>query len=50
MTGTIRTWKKFAKADKAEVLCENRTVPVDAAGSADTFTSEYDYHNYKVKL
>lgn len=44
-------WKKFAKADKAEVLCGNRTVPVDAAGSfADTFTSEYAYHIYKVKL
>ena len=36
---------------QAEVLFENRTVPVDAAGSfADAFTSEYTYHIYKVKL
>lgn len=37
--------------NQAEVLFENRTVPVDAAGSfTDTFESEYTYHIYKVKL
>lgn len=39
------------KTNQAEVLFENRTVQVDAAGSfADTFESEYAYHIYKVKL
>jgi hypothetical protein len=39
------------KANQAEVLYENRTVPVDTAGSfTDTFAAEYSYHIYKVKL
>lgn len=38
-------------ATQAEVLFENRTVPVDATGSfADTYSAEYTYHIYKVKL
>ena len=33
---------------KAEVLFENRTVPVGAGGITDTFAQEFSYHIYKI--
>ncbi|RVX46660.1 hypothetical protein EDD27_9552 [Nonomuraea polychroma] len=37
------------RADKAEVLFEGRTVPIDASGEfADTFQAEHSYHVYRI--
>ena len=36
------------KAAKAEVLYENRTVPIDGGKFTDTFAAEYTYHVYKI--
>ncbi|MEU7940599.1 hypothetical protein [Microbispora bryophytorum] len=38
----------LAGAKKAEVLFEDRTVPIDAGGFTDTFDAEYAYHIYKI--
>ncbi|MBP2706428.1 hypothetical protein JOL79_21695 [Microbispora sp. RL4-1S] len=38
----------LAGAKKAEVLFEDRTVPIDAGGFGDTFEAEYAYHIYKI--
>lgn len=39
------------KADKAEVLFEGRTIPIDGSGQfTDSFEAEYSYHVYKIPI
>ncbi|MEO3869597.1 hypothetical protein ABGB18_12270 [Nonomuraea sp. B12E4] len=39
------------RADKAEVLFEGRTVPIDGSGRfSDTFAAEHSYHIYKIPI